>query len=85
MLNVLVEIAENPEEKSADRRAAAEALLDRAYGKAPSYAPVEDSDPLERGSLTERIDTLMDELAERRTARAAGQAPDGSLAGVSEG
>lgn len=65
LLTVFLEIAYDPAAKPADRKAAAEALLDRAYGKAPSYAPV-DGDPLELTDTDRVIADVLDELAGKR-------------------
>ena len=81
LLEVFLEIAHNPAEKAADRKAAAEALLDRAYGKAPSFAPV-DGDPLDLLSIDRTIGEIVDELARRREAAATGEATPGQLAGT---
>lgn len=58
-------------QKTSDRIAAGSWLADRGWGKAPAFAPVEDTDPLE---LTDRqadeiaaaFDAGLDELAARR-------------------
>ena len=81
LLEVFLEIAHNPAEKAADRKAAAEALLDRAYGKSPSYAPV-DGDPLELDSLDRAIGTIVDDLAQRRKAPPPSPAPEQPVAGT---
>ncbi len=81
LLSVFLEIAYDPSAKPADRRAAAESLLDRAFGKAPSYAPV-DGDPLDLLSIDRTIGEIVDELARRREAAATSEAPPGELAGT---
>ena len=70
LLRVLLSIAKSEAVKPSDRIAAAKEFLDRGWGKAASYAPVEDGDPLELDSIDREIDTLMDELATRRQAQA---------------
>ncbi len=77
LLKVLLEIAVNPREKAADRRSAVESLLDRAYGKAPAYAAIDGENPLDLESIDRRILTVLDELADRRQAKAPsrGEAP----------
>ena len=47
----------------ADRSKAGDWLADRGYGKAPNYAPVEGSDPLELGDLDRAVAATVDELA----------------------
>ncbi len=65
----------DPKEKTADRMRAAEFLLERGWGKAPVFAPIEDGDPLELGEhraeeIALDFDASIDELAKRReTAR----------------
>lgn len=80
LLEVFLEIAYDPSQKAADRRAAAEALLDRAYGKTPSYAPVDGGDPLELSGLDRAIGAAVDELASRREAETPRDSTDGTLA-----
>ena len=82
LLNVFLEIAEDTRQKAADRRAAAESLLDRAYGKAPAYAPIDGENPLELDSIARRIAAVVDELAARRETHAPGEAAQGELAGT---
>lgn len=53
-----------------DRQWAHGYLSDQGYGKAPSFAPVEDGDPLELNNTEQIIETLMDELAPKREAAA---------------
>jgi hypothetical protein len=64
----LIDIACNEKEKTSDRIAAYRELLDRGYGKAPAFAPIEskDDDPLERSDLDKAILEIVDELAARR-------------------
>lgn len=71
LLDVFLEIARDPKQKATDRRAAAESLLDRAYGKAPSFAPVDGENPLELDSVGRRVAAIVDELAAIRTTNAA--------------
>jgi hypothetical protein len=45
-------------------------LADRGYGKAPAFAAIEGSDPLELGAIAQEIQSIADELAARRQAPA---------------
>lgn len=69
----LLEIAADP--KAKDRITAIREYLDRAYGKAPAFAPVEGENPLDLDAVTTEIAGLVDELAARREVAAAGDAP----------
>lgn len=64
--NVLFDILENPRAKDSDRISAAREILDRGWGKAPSYAPIEGSDPLEETELDVAIRGIVDQLVARR-------------------
>lgn len=68
LLGVFLEIAQNPKEKAGDRRAAAESLLDRAYGKAPIFTPIDGEDPLDLETL-HHVRELVDDLARHRADR----------------
>jgi hypothetical protein len=67
---ILVEIS------PAERITAAKILVERGFGKAPAFAPIEDDDPLDLQSeqaledLAGRMDEKIDELAARRKRRA---------------
>ncbi len=76
---VFLEILRDPKAKHADKIAAGREYLDRCYGKAPSYAPVE-GDPLELAGVDRAIGELVDELAARRETAVGGQASDGAVA-----
>ncbi len=84
LLQVLLEIAKSKSAKDSDRKAAAAELLDRGWGKAPSFAPVEDGDPLELSDADRAIGTIMDELAAAREAKAVGPFANGTLAAAGE-
>lgn len=64
--NVLFDILEDPREKSADRISAAREILDRGWGKAPAFAPIEGGDPLEASELDKAIRDIADQLVARR-------------------
>ena len=66
----------------AERNKAGEWLTERGYGKAPTHAPIEGENPLELDSIARRIAAVVDELAARREADAAGSAPLTELAGT---
>ena len=61
IIGVLHDIALDPRAKNVDRIMASRELLDRAYGKAPSHAPIEGGDPLEMSEL----DAAIVEIAQR--------------------
>ncbi len=71
LLEILLSIAEDEKEKASERRACVESLLDRAYGKAPAFAPIDGENPLDLESIDRRILTVLDELASKREAKAA--------------
>jgi len=74
LLKVLLELAESTTAKDSDRKAAAAEFRDRGWGKAPSFAPVEDGDPLELSETERVISDVLDELAPRREAASAREA-----------
>ena len=80
LLDVLLAVAEDAGAKTSDRIAAAREYLDRGWGKAASYSPVEDGDPLELGDVERTIADLVDELASKREAKAPGPAENGKVA-----
>lgn len=63
--NVLFDILEDTRAKDSDRIAAAREILDRGWGKAPSYAPIEGSDPLEESELDKAIREIVTQLTAR--------------------
>jgi hypothetical protein len=68
-----LEVATDPRAKASERIAAWRELADRGWGKAPAFAAIEGSDPLELGVIAQEIQEIADELAARRN----GQAPVG--------
>jgi hypothetical protein len=66
----LLEIAEDPKARPRDRIAAYSELLDRGWGKAPAFAAVEGSDPLELDDVSREIQRITDELSAGRKASA---------------
>lgn len=80
LLEVLLAVAEDETEKASDRVRATQELLDRGWGKSPSYAPVEEGDPLELDAVDRAIHNLMDDLAAKRKAKAARRPTNGRVA-----
>lgn len=64
--NVLFDILEDPTARNSDRIGAAKEILDRGWGKAPVYAPIEGGDPLEGNELDKAIRDIADQLVARR-------------------
>lgn len=64
--DVLFDILEDPQAKNADRIAAGKELLDRGWGKAPTFTPIEGGDPLERSELDQAIREIAEKLVEYR-------------------
>ena len=64
--DVLFDILEDPTARNADRIAAAREIMDRGWGKAPTHAPIEGGDPLERSELDQAIRQIADQLVARR-------------------
>lgn len=64
--NVLFDIMEDTSARNADRISAAREILDRGWGKAPAYAPIEGGDPLEATELDQAIRDIADQLVARR-------------------
>lgn len=74
LARIMLIIALDTNEKTADRMTAVAWLADRGWGKAPAFAPIEDEDPLE---LSERqaneiatdFDRRLDDVARQRQIR----------------
>jgi hypothetical protein len=64
--DVLFDILEDPLAKNADRINAAKELLDRGWGKAPTFTPIEGGDPLERSELDQAIRDIAEQLLLKR-------------------
>ncbi len=79
LAQVLLNVAYNSKARDGDRIAAVREYLDRSYGKAPTFAPV-DGDPLDLLSIDRTIGEIVDELANRRETTPPGEAPSGELA-----
>jgi hypothetical protein len=63
--NILFDILEDPRAANRDRIAAGKELLDRGWGKAPTFMPIEGGDPLERSELDQAIRDIADQLVAR--------------------
>jgi hypothetical protein len=74
LVDILVEVAQDPRAKASERIAAVKELTDRGWGKAPAFAAIEGSDPLELGAIAAEAQAIADELTARRIAR---EAPPG--------
>lgn len=69
LVDILLGIAEDTGQKASDRTAAARALIEHGWGKAPAFAAIEGGDPLEQSDLDRAIGAIADELAGRRNAK----------------
>ena len=70
----------NTEEPMTARLKASELLVERGYGKAPSFVPIGEEDPLGlKEDIDRGIDSIMDELAVRRQVKAVRPSPNGSV------
>ena len=67
LLQTLVSIATNLDARAADRISAVRELLDRGWGKAPAFQPMEGPDPLEMNELDLAIRQIAAQLTGRRT------------------
>lgn len=68
LANLLFDVAENVsgKERTADRIKATTELMDRGWGKAPTFMPVEGGDPLGQSDLDQAIRDIADQLVARR-------------------
>ncbi len=66
LVQLLLDVANDSRSKPAERIAAVRELLDRGYGKAPAFAAIEGTDPLELSDIAREIQGIADELAARR-------------------
>ena len=62
LVDILLAIAEDDSQRASDRTNAARALIEHGWGKAPAFAAIEGTDPLERDEITEKIAELVAEL-----------------------
>ncbi len=70
-LKLLDAIAADTEQKTSDRISAMQIVLERGFGKAPAFAPIEGENPLALNDVDHAIAAALDELAPRREAQAA--------------
>jgi hypothetical protein len=63
----LLQIAEDPKARDRDRIAALSELLDRGWGKAPTFANIEGEDPLGMEDVAAEIQAIANELGAQRT------------------
>ena len=66
IVNVLFDILEDETARDNDRIGAARELLDRGWGKAPAYAPILDTDPLEQSDLDKAIRDIAEQLVAKK-------------------
>lgn len=85
LINLLVKIASDASEKTGDRIRAAELVLERGWGKAPAFAPIEGENPLELDDISREVAGALDELAARREARVSGGGEARAVADPGEG
>jgi Family of unknown function (DUF5681) len=62
LASLLLEIARNDKARNADRIDAIRELFDRGWGKAPAFASIEGSDPLEQDEVKEATQGLVAQL-----------------------
>ena len=72
----MLDTLQNQDAEMRDRMEAAKWLADRGWGKAANHAPIEDADPLGLDQVDIAIGELVDELAQRREAKAPRPAPE---------
>ena len=66
LAQVLLEIALDPKARDRDRITATSELLDRGWGKAPAYASIEGTDPLEMDEVAAEIRSIAEQLRAER-------------------
>jgi len=64
----LLEIAGDPTARNADRVAAYRELLDRGWGRAPAFANIDGTDPLELDEVSAEVQAIADEMKAKREA-----------------
>lgn len=79
----MLEILNNPAEKTKERMDAATWLADRGWGKAAQHAPIDDGDPLDLDDVDRVIEQAVDELAERRQTTVVSKTANGTVGGTS--
>lgn len=66
LAQALLEIASDPKARDRDRITATSELLDRGWGKAPAYASIEGTDPLEMDEVAAEIRSIAEQLRAER-------------------
>ena len=81
LADALLEELDNPRLKPMERVSIIRELWDRGYGKAPAFAAIEGTDPLELDAIAAEIQGIADELKARRDSREAptGDAPQTAI------
>ena len=74
LVEILLGVARDERSKAPERIAAVRELADRGWGKAPAFAAIEGSDPLELDVIAQEIQGIADELRARRLERTPGGA-----------
>lgn len=69
LVDLLLSVARDERSKAPERIAAVRELADRGWGKAPAFAAIEGSDPLELDVIAQEIQGIADELRARREGR----------------
>jgi len=69
LADALMDELDNPRLKPMERVSIIRELWDRGYGKAPAFAAIEGTDPLELDAIAAEIQGIADELKARRDAR----------------
>jgi len=69
LADALLEELDNPRLKPMERVSIIRELWDRGYGKAPAFAAIEGTDPLELDVIAAEIQSIADELKARRDVR----------------
>jgi len=82
LADALLEELDNPRLKPMERVSIIRELWDRGYGKAPAFAAIEGTDPLELDAIAAEIQGIADELKARRDSR---EAPTGDAPQVAAG
>lgn len=65
LVELLLGIARDENNRPADRTAAARALIEHGWGRAPAFAAIENADPLELDDVSQAIGALVAELRPR--------------------
>ena len=66
LAQALLEIVSDPKARDRDLITATSELLDRGWGKAPAYASIEGTDPLEMDEVAAEIRSIAEQLRAER-------------------